>query len=118
VPDQGATGADALQLTDAVLANLTAFKLSDIELFKFDDTDGEDASQVAKRTSTAVGSCKTYPGDWKWPSRITWAVFNLVTGGALIETVPIGAVCYPNSGVYNAQKCADIIANWTHSETQ
>jgi hypothetical protein len=105
-------------LTDAVLANLTSHELSDIELFLFDDTDGEDAAQVSKRTWANVGDCKTYPGDWKWPSRLTWGVFNLLTGGALIETVPIGAVCYPNSGVYNAAKCADILENWTQSETQ
>jgi hypothetical protein len=105
------------QLTDDVLANLTSHELSDIELFLFDDTDGEDAAQVSKRTWANVGDCKTYPGDWKWPSRLTWGVFNLLTGGALIETVPIGAVCYPNSGVYNAAKCADILENWTQSET-
>ncbi|KAL2173111.1 uncharacterized protein P884DRAFT_252640 [Thermothelomyces heterothallicus CBS 202.75] len=104
----------ALQLTDNVLANLTAHELTEIELFQFgDDADATDPTQIAKRT--AVGSCKTYPGDWKWPSRLTWSVFNLLTGGALIETVPIGAVCYPNSGVYNAAKCADIIEHWQES---
>jgi hypothetical protein len=98
-----------------VLANLTAHELSDIELFQFDES--EPVSETAKRTVTA-GGCKVYPGDWRWPSRLTWAVFDLLTGGALIETVPIGAVCYPNSGVYNAQKCATIIENWTQSATQ
>ncbi|KAK4142218.1 uncharacterized protein C8A04DRAFT_13385 [Dichotomopilus funicola] len=107
-----------LQLTDAVIANLTAHELSDIDLFKFDDTDYEDgSSEVAKRTTAAVGSCKTYPGDWNWPSRLTWGLFDLLTGGALIETVPIGAVCYPDNGVYDAAKCADIIAHWTESAT-
>lgn len=103
-------------LTDAVIANLTAHQLSDIELFQF-DAEGDDASAAAKRT-LGSGSCKTFPGDSLWPSRLTWAVFDLLTGGALIETVPIGAVCYPNSGVYNAAKCADIIAKWTQSATQ
>ena len=105
-------------MTDDVLANLTSHQLSDIELFLFDDTDSEDAAQVSRRTWTNVGDCKTYPGDWKYPSRLTWGVFNLLTGGALIETVPIGAVCYPNSGVYDAAKCADILENWTQSDTQ
>ncbi|KAL2156769.1 hypothetical protein VTH82DRAFT_1515 [Thermothelomyces myriococcoides] len=105
-----------LQLTDDVLANLTAHELSDIELFQFgEDEDTANEGQIAKRT--AVGSCKTYPGDLLWPSRLTWSVFNLLTGGALIETVPIGAVCYPNSGVYNAAKCADIIEHWQESAT-
>ncbi|KAK4156094.1 hypothetical protein C8A00DRAFT_12939 [Chaetomidium leptoderma] len=111
----GEIDAHTLQLTDAALANLTAYQLTDIDLFRFDDTDVESASQQAKRTF--VGDCKVYPGDWRWPSRLTWTVFNLVTGGALIETVPIGAVCYRNSGVYNQAKCANIIQNWAQSDT-
>ncbi|KAK4246201.1 FAD linked oxidase [Corynascus novoguineensis] len=114
VADSDTIEADALQLTESVLANLTAYELSDIELFKFGEEDDADVTQVSKRT---VGSCKTYPGDPKWPSRLTWGVFNLLTGGALIETVPIGAVCYPDQGVYDAEKCAEIIAHWTESAT-
>ncbi|KXX76634.1 6-hydroxy-D-nicotine oxidase [Madurella mycetomatis] len=106
---------DTLQLTDAVIANLTAHQLSDIELFRFDNEAG-DTSVSAKR-GIDFGRCKTFPGDLLWPSSLTWAVFNLLTGGALIETVPIGAVCYPSSGVYDAAKCADVIANWAQSET-
>jgi hypothetical protein len=108
------TDPNVLQLTDTVLANLTACELSDIELFQFDDN--ADLGVVSKRA--AKGDCKVYPGDSRWPSRLTWGVFNLLTGGALIETVPIGAVCYPNSGVYDANKCSDILAKWTQSETQ
>jgi hypothetical protein len=104
-----------LLLTDSVLANLTGLQLTDIELFQF-DSEADGASGVEKRAN--VGDCKVYPDDRRWPSRLTWKVFDLLTGGALIETVPIGAVCYPNSGVYNAAKCADIIAHWTESATQ
>ena len=111
------TESSVLQLTDAVIANLTAHELSDIELFMFDDSE-ENAAAKVKRAYTNVGDCKVMPGDQKWPSRLTWGIFNLLTGGALIETVPIGAVCYKNSGVYNAAKCAQIIANWTQSATQ
>jgi hypothetical protein len=108
------THPNVYQLTDTVLANLTACQLSDIELFKFDDS--TDLGVVSKRANT--GDCKVYPGDSRWPSRLTWGVFNLLTGGALIETVPIGAVCYPNSGVYDATKCSNIISQWTQSDTQ
>jgi hypothetical protein len=108
------TDPNVLQLTDTVLANLTAYQLSDIGFFKFDD--GADLGVVSKRANK--GDCKVYPGDNKWPSRLTWGVFNLLTGGALIETVPIGAVCYPNSGVYDANKCSNILAKWTQSDTQ
>jgi hypothetical protein len=104
------------QLTDAVIANLTALQLTDIELFTFDTADNDTSASV-KRT-TSVGQCKTFPGDKKWPSRLTWTVLDLLTGGALIETVPIGAVCYPSNGVYDAAKCADLIANWQKSITQ
>jgi hypothetical protein len=102
-----------LQLTDAVLANLTAHQLSGIELFGFGDQ-----GLSARAKPIPVGSCKVFPGDAAWPSRATWAVFNLLTGGALIKTVPIGAVCYPESGVYDAGKCANIIDKWSLSATQ
>ena len=98
------------QLTDAVLAELSAQELSNISLFKFPEED------TAKRS--LFSGCKTYPGDFLWPSKLVWKVLNLLTGGALIETVPIGAVCYPNSEHYDVAKCNDIIENWTKSETQ
>lgn len=69
------------------------------------------------RSSSSAATCKVFPGDAAYPSRLIWAVLDLLTGGALIETVPIGAVCYPKSGVYNATKCADILAHWTESDT-
>ncbi len=97
-----------------MLANLTAHQLTGIEFFGFGDAQGLSASGKP----TPVGSCKVFPGDAAWPSQLTWAVFNLLTGGALIKTVPIGAVCYPNSGVYDAQKCAAVIDKWSISETQ
>ncbi len=51
---------DTLQLTDAVLANLTAYRLSNIDLFRFEDSD---ASSAKAKRSTAVGECKVYLGD-------------------------------------------------------
>ncbi|KAK4161375.1 hypothetical protein QBC43DRAFT_243812 [Cladorrhinum sp. PSN259] len=104
---------EVLLLTDAVVANLTSLDLSDIDLFTFDD----DIAGVTKRSvgNWRAGECKVFPGDRDWPSRLTWGVFNLLTGGALIETVPIGAVCYRNSGVYDAQKCQNVLANWSKS---
>ncbi|KAK0621942.1 hypothetical protein B0T17DRAFT_494420 [Bombardia bombarda] len=106
-----ASDANAFQLTDAVLANLTSLQLSNISFFDFSD-DSEEAEAV-KRGS----SCKVMPGDVWWPTKLTWKVFDLLTGGALIETVPIGAVCYPSSGVYNAGKCQTIKDGWALSST-
>ncbi|CCC13801.1 unnamed protein product [Sordaria macrospora k-hell] len=105
---------EAFVLTDDVIANLTDLNLSNITLFAFPEENG--TSEVQKRTLFAGSGCKTAPGDFLWPNRLTWKVFDLLTGGALIETVPIGAVCYPNSGVYNAAKCQNILANWTSSD--
>lgn len=96
--------------TDAILANLSDHELSNISLFKFPD----DSS--AKRS--LFNGCKTYPGDFLWPIKPIWKVFNLLTGGALIKTVPIGAVCYKDSEHYNVAKCNDVLENWTESETQ
>lgn len=110
VPPAGEVVEGTFQLTDAVLEDLSKQELSNISLFQFP---GEDS---AKRSF--FSGCKTYPGDFFWPSKLAWKVFNLLTGGALIETVPIGAVCYPDSEHYDVTKCNDVIENWTKSETQ
>lgn len=98
----------ATLLTDAVLGNLTDRELSNIELFAFDAT-----PEVTKRAKSQ--QCKTFPGDALWPTRTIWKVFNLLTGNALIETVPIGAVCYEGTPAYDEAKCADVLARWAQS---
>ena len=117
--------AASLQLTDAVLANLTARQLTDISLFGFgpdlnddDDHNDHDHDADAARGRSDTAACKVFPGDDDYPSSASWAVLNLLTGGALIETVPIGAVCYPGGGAYDADKCADVLAHWTKSDIQ
>ncbi|PGH21611.1 hypothetical protein AJ80_03044 [Polytolypa hystricis UAMH7299] len=102
------SGLEYILLTDAALENLTELELSNITLFEFPKDD------VAKRAFT---SCKTFPGDFFWPSKVIWKVFNLLTGGALIETVPIGAVCYNSTKHYDEAKCQNLLDNWTKSET-
>ncbi|KAI5455599.1 hypothetical protein BGZ63DRAFT_458639 [Mariannaea sp. PMI_226] len=97
------------QLTKDVLANLTNFKLSNISLLYFAD------SSLSKRDLTSIPNCKTFPGDAAWPSSVIWKVLDLVTGGALIKTVPIGAACYKNSGHYNAARCSVVRSQWTNS---
>jgi hypothetical protein len=96
-----------IQLTDAVLANLTALQLTNISLFGFGGPG-----------TTSTGACKVFPGDANYPSPAAWSVLDLLTGGALIKTVPIGAVCYANTAIYDAVQCQAILANWTKSETQ
>ncbi|KAL5344380.1 hypothetical protein ACLOAV_010640 [Pseudogymnoascus australis] len=111
-PSSVLSDAEKYQLTDAVLANLTELELTNISLFNFA---GSDEAAGSKRS--LLKRCKTYPGDFLWPSKTIWKIFNILTGGALIETVPIGAVCYKNNVHYNAAKCADILAHWTESAT-
>ena len=110
VVDQ-ASGSEEFVLTDASLQKLDASELGDISLFQF----AED-SDVNKRF--AFGSCKTFPGDVLWPSKLTWDLLSLLTGGTVFETVPIGAVCYKNNKHYNAAQCQEILDHWTKTATQ
>lgn len=82
---------ERLQLTDAVLANLTSHGI-DASLFSFGTPD--DAAALDKRS----GACKVFPGDKAWPSAPVWRVLDLLSGGRLIATVPSAAACYEGWG--------------------
>ncbi|CAG8961274.1 hypothetical protein HYFRA_00013553, partial [Hymenoscyphus fraxineus] len=99
------TEAEKLQLTETSLENLTISSLSDPSLFHF-------AGSPIKQNLNNSRKCKVFPGDTSWPSKPTWETLNLLSGGALIETVPIGAVCYTNHSAYNATACTNLLANW------
>ncbi|WYZ38097.1 hypothetical protein EsH8_III_000011 [Colletotrichum jinshuiense] len=99
------------QLTTDAIANLTNYNLSDTSLFDFGD---EDAA-IAKR---AARSCKAFPGDRSWPSPITWFLFDLLTGLALVDGVPSAAVCYKDWPQYNKAKCDAVTANWSSPSYQ
>lgn len=98
-------------MTDAVLANLTKLELSNISLFAFPDPEG------AQKRTLPNNKCKTFPGDLLYPNELVWKVFDLLTGGALIKTVPIGAACYPGEH-YDAERCQFLLDNWSSSDTQ
>ncbi|OTA67783.1 FAD binding domain-containing protein [Hypoxylon sp. EC38] len=100
---------ETLQLTDAVIANLTDLELSNITLFSFQN-ESSSAETLAKRAIPGV--CKTYPDDPYWPFQSTWALFNVLLGGALIKTVPYASPCYDSFGDRNASKCDFITNNW------
>ncbi|CAG8971397.1 hypothetical protein HYALB_00006947 [Hymenoscyphus albidus] len=99
------TEAEKLQLTETVLETLTVSSLSGLSLFQF-------AGSSTGQNHTNSRKCKVFPGDTSWPSKPTWETLNLLSGGALIETVPIGAVCYTNQSAYNATACTNLLANW------
>ncbi|KAI6093178.1 FAD binding domain protein [Hypoxylon rubiginosum] len=103
---------ETLQLTDAVLANLTELELSNVTLFSFQD-ESNSTESLSKRS--IFGKCKTYPGDYLWPSERTWRLFNILLGDALIETVPYASSCYDSFGNYDAAKCSFITNNWINA---
>ncbi len=94
-----------VQLTAAILANLTNLKLTDVNLFGFPPTGPVPAA------ASASGQCKVFPGDPTYPPPLVWQIFNLLTGGAVIQTVPLAAPCYPGPE-YNPTQCAYVTANW------
>ncbi|TEA22392.1 FAD-linked oxidoreductase ZEB1 [Colletotrichum sidae] len=103
----GLSDKEKIQLTDAVLANLTALQLSNISLFGF-----EDDSSVEKRS--IFGRCKTYPGDLLYPIGLVWDIFDLLLGGVLTKTVPEASVCYDDFGNYDKAKCDFLTTNWVN----
>jgi len=100
--------AETVQLTDDVLANLTALNLSNITLFDFPQED-------VTATKRGVQSCKTFPGDLLWPIPLVWTVFDLLLGGALEQVTPLAAPCYnDHPKVRDPAKCSFISANWNN----
>ena len=69
-------------------------------------------------TSSASIACKVFPGDSNWPSPIVWKVFDLLSGGALIQTVPLAAPCYSNWAEYNPAACEVITSQWSDPHIQ
>lgn len=98
---------ETLQLTEDALSTLSSNQSA---LFQFGN-----ASSLSART---VSGCKVYPGDFWWPSKLVWSLFDKVLGGALIKTVPLAASCYSSWDEYNADTCATITDDWTDSNLQ
>lgn len=115
VGNGGYSPAETLQLTDAVIFNLTSLSLTNISLFNFGDSGTTDTKSTA---AAATAECKTFPGDAAWPDESTWDVLNLLTGEALIKTVPLASPCYDDWGNYDADECAFLNDQWTNSSLQ
>lgn len=104
--------AQNIQLTDAIISNLTNLALTSISLFDFAD------GQATSKRAVTADECKTFPGDASWPLDIIWDVFDLLAGGALIKNVPLASPCYDSWGDYDAETCAHITEQWTNSSFQ
>jgi hypothetical protein len=99
------------QLTDAVLTKLQTLDIEDLTQFGF----GDASSPLDRRSNESASRCKTYPGDPLWPSDDVWRLFDILSGGALIKTVPEAAVCYDTWGVRDVDKCNNLTANYGDS---
>jgi hypothetical protein len=109
--------AEELQLTDDLLASLTDAELTNITYFQFDDDEPIQTRRSLGRRF--FGKCKTYPGDLLWPVPVAWKVFDLLLGGALIKTVPIGSPCYDSGlGTSDDAACTALNAKWSDSMVQ
>ncbi|KAI0475371.1 hypothetical protein GGR56DRAFT_645769 [Xylariaceae sp. FL0804] len=75
------------------------------------------AAWIAKSQPSTM-QCRCFPGDPCWPSAAQWGAFNSTVEGRLIATVPVASPCHDTfPGVaYDAEKCADIQANWPRPE--
>ena len=109
VPGENLFGFETLQLVEDSLEQLDE---SNRTLFEF--ADEEDIDALAKRT---FFKCKVFPGDWLWPAKWTWKIFDLLSGGALIKTVPQAISCYEGPA-YDKEKCEYLTAEWTNSYIQ
>lgn len=85
-----------------MLSNLSALSLTHAPLFSFADS----------ATHCEFKNCKTYPGDFDYPDESRWDVLDLLTGGALIKTVPLASACYNSWNNYNAATCSYITEHW------
>jgi hypothetical protein len=104
--------AESIQLTDAILADVTSIldNVNISSLFAF-----ESNSSLTKRSHP---SCKLMPGDALWPSDRIWDIFDILLGRRLIKAAPLAAVCYPSWPEYDADSCSTITANWLLSNLQ
>ncbi|KAI9643577.1 hypothetical protein NHQ30_008198 [Ciborinia camelliae] len=73
---------------------------------------------AVSQSSPTYAPCRCFPGDTCWPSSAKWDAFNKTVGGKLIATIPVASPCHDTfPGIsYDAEKCAEIQANWPRPE--
>lgn len=110
---------ETVQLTDGVVAELqdNPDLAEYASLFEFEDSSNSTLSARTRRARRSL-RCKTMPGDFLYPGKLAWGVFDLLLGGALEKIVPIGSPCYKKSEFnnYNAEKCAALVKNFDAEE--
>jgi len=110
VSGEGLFASEKIQLTDAVIANLSDYRLSTLGLFSFGSEDS--SGTQSRRSLKPQAKCKTYPGDVAWPSAPIWNLIDVLLGGALIKTIPEASPCYAEWGAYSASRCQSLTDTW------
>ncbi|KAJ5957683.1 FAD linked oxidase N-terminal [Penicillium viridicatum] len=102
---------ERVQLTEGVLSDVSAVLQNSTiaNMFAF-------ASNPTTIKRSVHHGCKSMPGDFWWPVKPIWDVFNILLGGSLIKTVPLASYCYPDWPQYDAAKCASITGDWLKSD--
>jgi hypothetical protein len=102
--------AEVLQLSDAVISRIASDEATKdyARHFVFENSTIENVAQ-------SLVSCKTFPGDLNWPTKLVWDIFDAFLGGALIPTVPIASSCYETKwGKKDSTECASVVSNFTN----
>jgi len=106
--------AEILQLNDAVVARIATDRFTK-EFAKNIVFDNDVVSNGLLDRHRNLESCRTFPGDSKWPNNETWDIFNAVLGGALIPTIPVASSCYDTRwGKKDRTECASVLSNFTN----
>jgi hypothetical protein len=82
---------------------------------KFTSTIFSYLSSTTVLASTTGHGCKCTPGSHCWPLEADWSSLNDTLGGALIQGVPPGSVCYPDHSNYSPEACAFVTSQWFNS---
>lgn len=102
--------AEILQLSDAVISRIASDEATKdyAQYFAFENSTIENADR-------SLASCKAFPGDLNWPTKLVWDIFDALLGGALIPTVPIASSCYDTKwGKKDTSECASVVSNFTN----
>ncbi|KAI1371219.1 putative alcohol oxidase [Hypoxylon crocopeplum] len=71
--------------------------------------------QTRAREYQSSQSCRCFPGDSCWPTKVSWEQLNKTVGGRLIATIPLGTPCHGDE--YDESRCREIRDTWNLPDT-
>jgi hypothetical protein len=101
------------QLTDTIIdkisRNVATAHLANVVAFQSNRSD----------ESHNITGCKTFPGDYGWPSDSTWNDIGELIDGSLIKTKPIASLCYNSQwGIKDPGGCSALVSRFQKFPTQ